>query len=162
MARIPTRSEDGREPCYCSAMRPLPIFLEMRARPAAVVGGGVVAARRADHLLRAGAHVSVFARELSGDFLEIRGQPNFRHVARDPGVEDFRGCPVCFIAIDDEAMSVAVRKDAKAAGALVNVADRPLLCDFIMPSVVDRSPLVIAISTGGASPILGRMPKARL
>src|SRR6185437_12916275 len=48
------------------------------------------------------------------------------------------------------------------AGVLINVADRPQLCDFIMPSIVDRDPLVIAISTGGASPILGRMLKARL
>ena len=64
--------------------------------------------------------------------------------------------------IEDEELIERVRATAKRAGALVNVADRPKLSDFIMPSIVDRSPLVIAVSTGGASPILGRMLKARL
>ncbi len=144
------------------AMRTLPIFVEMRERPAAVVGGGVVAARRVEYLVRCGARVTVFARELSDEFFALRGLPNFRHVARDPEPEDLRGCAICFIAAEDERLTLAARDAAKKAGALVNVADRPRLCDFIMPSIVDRSPLVIAISTGGASPLLGRMLKARL
>ncbi len=143
-------------------MRNLPIFLEMRDRPAIVVGGGVVAARRAEYLVRCGARVTVFAPALSEDFFELRDRPSFRHVARDPAPEDFEGSPVCFIATEDQRLQEAALKAAKAAGALVNVADQPRLCDFIMPSIVDRSPLVIAISTGGASPILGRMLKARL
>jgi uroporphyrin-III C-methyltransferase/precorrin-2 dehydrogenase/sirohydrochlorin ferrochelatase len=143
-------------------MRNLPIFLEMRDRPAVVVGGGVVAARRAEFLVRCGARVTVFAPALGEDFFELRDRPNFRHVARDPEPEDFAGSPVCFIATEDQRLQDVARKAAKAAGALVNVADQPHLCDFIMPSIVDRSPLVIAISTGGASPILGRMLKARL
>jgi uroporphyrin-III C-methyltransferase / precorrin-2 dehydrogenase / sirohydrochlorin ferrochelatase len=143
-------------------MRNLPIFLEMRDRPAVVVGGGVVAARRAEFLVRCGARATVFAPELGEDFFELRDRPNFRHVARDPEREDFEGSRVCFIATEDQRLQDVARKAAKAAGALVNVADQPRLCDFIMPSIVDRSPLVIAISTGGASPILGRMLKARL
>ena len=66
------------------------------------------------------------------------------------------------MAVEDERLSAEAWAAAKGAGAWVNVADRPQFCDFIMPSIVDRSPLVIAISTGGASPILGRMLKARL
>jgi uroporphyrin-III C-methyltransferase / precorrin-2 dehydrogenase / sirohydrochlorin ferrochelatase len=143
-------------------MRNLPIFLEMRDRPAIVVGGGVVAARRAEYLVRCGARVTVFAHALSEDFFELHDRPSFRHVARDPAPEDFEGSPVCFIATQDQRLQEAALKAAKAAGALVNVADQPRLCDFIMPSIVDRSPLVIAISTGGASPILGRMLRARL
>ena len=143
-------------------MRNLPIFLEMRDRPAVVVGGGVVAARRAEFLVRCGARVTAFAPELGEDFFELRDRPNFRHLTRDPEPEDFEGSPVCFIATEDQRLRDVARKAAKAAGALVNVADQPRLCDFIMPSIVDRSPLVIAISTGGASPILGRMLKARL
>jgi uroporphyrin-III C-methyltransferase / precorrin-2 dehydrogenase / sirohydrochlorin ferrochelatase len=143
-------------------MRNLPIFLEMLDQPAVVVGGGVVAARRAEFLVRCGARVAAFAPELGEDFFELRDRPNFRHLARDPEPEDFEGSPVCFIATEDPRLQDVARKAAKAAGALVNVADQPRLCDFIMPSIVDRSPLVIAISTGGASPILGRMLKARL
>jgi uroporphyrin-III C-methyltransferase/precorrin-2 dehydrogenase/sirohydrochlorin ferrochelatase len=143
-------------------MRHLPIFLELSERPAVVVGGGVVAARRAEYLVRAGARVTTFASELSDEFLGLRDQPNFRHEARDPEAKDFAGSAICFVAAEDERLTAVGRAAAKSAGALVNVADRPELCDFIMPSIVDRSPLTIAISTEGASPILARMLKARL
>ncbi len=143
-------------------MRDLPIFIDMRDRPALVVGGGVVAARRAELLVRSGARVTAFARELSDEFFELRGRPNFRHEPRDPAPKDFAGAALCFVATDDQRLTDAARSTAKNTGVLVNVADRPKLSDFIMPSIVDRSPLVIAVSTGGASPILGRMLKARL
>jgi uroporphyrin-III C-methyltransferase / precorrin-2 dehydrogenase / sirohydrochlorin ferrochelatase len=143
-------------------MRHLPIFLELSERPAIVVGGGVVAARRAEFLIRAGAQVTAFASELGDDFRGLLDSPSFRHEARDPEPKDFDGAALCFVAVGDERLTADARAAAKSAGVLVNVADRPALCDFIMPSVVDRSPLVIAISTGGASPILGRMLKARL
>jgi uroporphyrin-III C-methyltransferase / precorrin-2 dehydrogenase / sirohydrochlorin ferrochelatase len=143
-------------------MRHLPIFLTLSGKAAAVVGGGVVAARRADHLINAGASVTAYAPALSEDFRELLDQPNFRHVARDPAPKDFEGAALCFVAVEDERLAAEAWAAAKGAGAWVNVADRPQFCDFIMPSIVDREPLVIAISTGGASPILGRMLKARL
>ena len=143
-------------------MRHLPVFLELDGKAAIVVGGGAVAARRAEHLIRAGARVTTFAPALTDDFRELVEAPNFRHEARDPGPTDFEGSTLCFVAVEDERLAAEARAAAKDGGALVNVADRPQLCDFIMPSIVDRSPLVIAISTGGASPILGRMLKARL
>src|SRR5271154_1729361 len=140
----------------------LPIFLELSGKSTIVVGGGVVAARRAELLVKAGAGVTTFAPALSDDFRGLLNSPNFRHEARNPEPTDFEGSALCFVATEDERLSSESRAAAKSAGALVNVADRPRLCDFIMPSIVDRSPLVIAISTGGASPILGRMLKARL
>jgi uroporphyrin-III C-methyltransferase/precorrin-2 dehydrogenase/sirohydrochlorin ferrochelatase len=143
-------------------MRDLPIFLDMRGRSAVVVGGGVVAARRAELLVRAGAQVLAFARDLGDEFFDLRLSPNFRHERRDPAPADFAGSTLCFVATEDQPLAEAVRAMAKAAGALVNVADWPKMCDFIMPSIVDRSPLVIAVSTSGASPILGRMLKTRL
>ncbi len=143
-------------------MRDLPIFLNMRERPAVVVGAVVVAARRAELAVRAGARVTVFARALSDEFFGLKDAANFRWFQRDPTLEDFEPGSLCFVATEDEALIERARSMARAAGALVNVADRPKLSDFIMPSIVDRSPLVIAVSTGGASPILGRMLKARL
>ena len=143
-------------------MRNLPIFLDLSGRPVVVVGSGIVAARRAELALRAGAEVSVFAPSLSDEFLPLRDAPNFRWAPRDPTPEDFEPASLCFIAAEDEGQIERARAAAKRANALVNVADRPKLSDFIMPSIVDRSPLVIAVSTGGASPILGRMLKARL
>src|SRR5271165_2874492 len=143
-------------------MRHLPIVVAMSGRSAVVVGGGLVAARRAELLVRSGASVTVFASDLSDEFFDLSGKPNFRHVPRDPGVDDFVGSTLCFIATEDERLTRAALNAARSARTLVNVADRPELSDFIMPSIVDRSPLVIAISTGGASPILGRMLRARL
>ena len=129
-------------------MRDLPIILDMRDRAAVVVGGGVVAARRAELLICAGARVTVFAPEISDEFFELRGEANFRHAPRDPEAEDLVGVSLCFLATEDEGLIERTRRNAKPAGALVNVADRPRLSDFIMPSIVDRSPLVIAVSTG--------------
>src|SRR5579863_1549754 len=143
-------------------MRHLPIFLELSGKAAVVVGGGVVAARRADYLIRAGARVTTFAAALSDEFRELRESPGFRHEARAPEPKDFEAVALCFVAVEDERRAAEAWAAAKRAGVLINVADRPEFCDFIMPSIVDREPLVIAISTGGASPILGRMLKARL
>jgi uroporphyrin-III C-methyltransferase / precorrin-2 dehydrogenase / sirohydrochlorin ferrochelatase len=143
-------------------MRHLPIFLALDNKAAVVVGGGAAAARRAEHLIKAGARVTTFATALTDDFRELLDQPNFRHEARDLEPKDFEDAAICFVAVEDERLTAEAWAAAKGAGALVNVADRPQLCDFIMPSIVDREPLVIAISTGGASPILGRMLKARL
>ena len=143
-------------------MRHLPIFLELGDKAAIVVGGGVVAARRAEHLIRAGARVTTFAPALSDDFRELLDAPNFHHTARNPEPKDFENFALCFVALEDELLSAEAWAAAKRAGAWVNVADRPQFCDFIMPAIIDRDPLVIAISTGGASPILGRMLKARL
>jgi uroporphyrin-III C-methyltransferase / precorrin-2 dehydrogenase / sirohydrochlorin ferrochelatase len=143
-------------------MRYLPVFLALHRKSAIVVGGGAVAARRAEHLIRAGARVTAFAGSLSDDYRDLLDQPDFRHEARDPEPKDFEDSALCFVAVEDERLAAETWAAAKGAGAWVNVADRPQFCDFIMPSIVDRDPLVIAISTGGASPILGRMLKARL
>ena len=144
-------------------MRHLPIFLELGGKAAVVVGGGVVAARRAEHLVKAGARVTTFATALTDDFRELLDQPNFRHEARDPEPKDFenRRWSASWRSRTNACRPTHGRR-RKAPAHWVNVADRPQFCDFIMPSIIDRDPLVIAISTGGASPILGRMLKARL
>ena len=86
-------------------MRHLPIFLELGGKAAIVVGGGVVAARRAEHLIRAGARVTTFAPALSDDFRELLDAPNFRHTARHPELKDFEGFALCFVALEDERLS---------------------------------------------------------
>ncbi len=144
-------------------MEHLPIFLALRGKKAAVIGGGLAAARRAELLLRAGAEVRIFAPALGPEFAPLAEKYTFGRIARWPnGAGDLDGMSVCIVAADDPAQDRAAQGFARAAGALVNVANAPDLCDFILPSVVDRSPVVVAISTGGASPILGRMLKARL
>ncbi|MFT4097858.1 MAG: siroheme synthase CysG [Rhodoblastus sp.] len=143
-------------------MEHLPIFLSLRGKRAAVIGGGLAAARRAETLLRAGADVTVFAPALSDEFTDVAEAFAFAREARWPQAAELEGLAVCVVATDDRAQDERAHGLARQAGALVNTATRPDLCDFILPSIVDRSPVVVAISTGGASPILGRILKARL
>ncbi len=138
----------------------LPIFLNLAGKSAAVVGGGLAGARRAEALLRAGARVAVFAPSLGEEFAPLHGR--YEWSAANPTRQQLESFTLCYFAPESGEADAATIALARAAGCLVNVADRPALCDFITPSIVDRSPLVIAISTGGAAPVLGRMLKARL
>jgi len=140
----------------------LPIFFNLTGRWVAVVGGGGAAARKAELTLRAGARVKVFAVELGTELAELARETPFVHVPRQPGAEDLADCALLFCAAEDMEQNRKARALAKAGGIPSNVVDMPQLCDFTMPSIVDRSPLVIAVSTAGASPILGRMIRARL
>jgi len=136
-----------------------PIMLNLAGRRALVVGGGKVALRKAQALAEAGARVRVVAPDIL---------PEFAHDARvecvrEPyGARHMEGVFLAVAATDDEAVNARVAADARAAGALVNVVDRPALCDFIVPSVVERGRLMLAISTGGAAPSLARRIREHL
>ncbi len=143
-------------------METLPVFLCVKGKRAAVVGGGSAAARRVETLARAGARVTVFAARLDDEFRALRDDATFEHAASEPTPADLDGFALCYVATSDGDADERAFARMRGARALINVADRPDLCDFIAPSIVDRSPLVVAISTGGASPMLGRMLKARL
>jgi uroporphyrin-III C-methyltransferase / precorrin-2 dehydrogenase / sirohydrochlorin ferrochelatase len=138
----------------------LPIFVSLAGKRVAVIGGGLAAARKTESALRAGGAVAVYAASLTREFAPFLGR--FEHVVA--GLEDFSfaGCALCYFAAETGDVDSVLIARAKAAGALVNVVDRPELCDFLTPAVLDRSPLIVAISTGGASPVLGRMLKSRL
>jgi uroporphyrin-III C-methyltransferase/precorrin-2 dehydrogenase/sirohydrochlorin ferrochelatase len=143
-------------------MDQLPVFFNLTDRSVAVVGGGGAAARKAELVLRAGAIVKTFARELCADFEALARNPRFVHVPRDLDRDDLKDCILVFCASDDVARNRAAQAIASEAHVPCNVVDMPELCDFTMPSIVDRSPVVIAVSTAGTSPILGRMIKAKL
>lgn len=136
----------------------LPIFLKVRGRRALVVGGGAAAARKVAWLRRAGARVTVVA-------------PRVVDALKDPAIEvrlrsfaaaDIAGFALVIAAADDAALNRRIHLLASDAGVPVNVVDRPELCTFIVPAVIDRSPLVIALSSGGAAPVLVRVLRARL
>ncbi len=143
-------------------MDQLPIFFQTRDKRVAVAGGGTIAARKAENALKAGARVTVFAAQLGDDFRTIAGHAAFQHAPRAITSADIAGCVLVFAASEDAQADRAVSEMARAARVPVNVADSPELCDFLMPSIVDRDPLVIAVSTGGASPVFARMIRARL
>ncbi len=140
----------------------LPIFLDVNDKLVVVDGGGTVAARRVERALSAGANVTVFDPKLSDEFLAMADHARLTHVARAPVDGDFDGCVVAYGAAEDDARDAALHRMASAAGALVNVADVGRYCDFITPSIVDRSPLVVAISSGGTAPVIARILRARI
>ena len=143
-------------------MDQLPVFFQIKGKSVAVVGGTTVAARRAELALRAGAKVRVFSAALEGDFRGIESHERFEHVPHAPSAAGIEGCALVFCSTGDAAADRATAALAHQAKVPINVADAPELCDFIMPSIVDRDPLVIAISTGGISPVFARMIRARL
>jgi len=128
-----------------------PIQLVLKGRKCVVVGGGKVAARKVAALRRAGGDVHVISPEFDEE-LQAR-QDITRHVGHyQPGL--LVGASLVLICTNDPVVNAAAAADARAAGALVNVADTPALCDFYVPAVVHRGPIQIAIGTGGASPEL--------
>ncbi|GMR17322.1 MAG: siroheme synthase CysG [Gammaproteobacteria bacterium] len=139
----------------------LPIFFNMQGRRALLLGGGTVAARKADLLLRAGARLRVISPEVSDEMARLLQQHGVTHKTEQLSAADLDGCALAFGAASDQAANRKLHELATAAGVPVNVADNTQLCDFIMPAVVDRSPLLVAIASGGTTPLLTRMLKAR-
>jgi uroporphyrin-III C-methyltransferase/precorrin-2 dehydrogenase/sirohydrochlorin ferrochelatase len=140
----------------------LPIFLKLSDQPCLVVGGGEIAARKIRQLLKAGGKVTVVAPELGDAVKALLPDQKFRHIASIFRSEYLDGMVLVIAATDDEDINRQVSELAQSRNIPVNVVDNPKLCSFIMPSVVDRSPVQIAISTGGASPVLARLLRARL
>ena len=139
----------------------LPIFLDVNGKRTLIVGNGVSAARKADLLLRAGSDLTIVAPELGEELAQLAESYSFKHQATELTADDLSGCMIAFGCERDEAVNQNLRKLAAVAGIMVNVSDKTEDCDFIMPAVVDRTPLLIAISSGGTSPLLVRMLKAR-
>jgi len=136
-----------------------PMVLDLSGRRALVVGGGKVALRKARALADAGARVRVVAPEFTAGFAE---DGRFESLAARYEKGHLEGALVAVAATDDEAVNRRVAEDARAADVLVNVVDRPELCDFIVPAQVRRGDLLIAISTSGAAPSLARRLRERL
>ena len=140
----------------------LPIFLDLKKRSCAVIGGGEVASRKVTLLLEAGAQVTVYAPTVGETIRRWTADGKVRHVEREFRPEMLDGCALVIAATDDKSVNRQVSDAAKARNIPVNVVDQPDLCTFIMPSIVDRSPVIVAVSTGGASPVLARLIRARL
>jgi uroporphyrin-III C-methyltransferase/precorrin-2 dehydrogenase/sirohydrochlorin ferrochelatase len=140
----------------------LPIFLRLSDEPAMVVGGGAVAARKVSLLLQANARVTVVSPDLDDSLSQLKANDEIEHISglyQDDMVNHYR---LVIAATDDPAVNQKIYEQAKSINIPVNVVDHPDLCSFIMPSIVDRSPVVLAISTGGSSPVLARMIRSRL
>lgn len=143
-------------------MQYLPIFLDVRGRSVLMVGGGAVAARKVETLLEAGARVRVLAPALHEDLQAVVEAGEIEWVQeRFSDVQ--LGTPVLvYAATSDATVNQAVAAAAQAHNIPVNVVDAPESGSFITPSVIDRSPVLAAVATSGASPVLTRLIRARL
>ncbi|MFI5394515.1 MAG: bifunctional precorrin-2 dehydrogenase/sirohydrochlorin ferrochelatase [Candidatus Binatia bacterium] len=137
-------------------MKYYPVFLRVAGRRCVVVGGGKVAEQKVQSLVRAGARVTVVSPEVTPRIAALAATSQIEHQRRAYGRGDLHGSFLAYAATDDEHIQQQVAREAEDAGVLLNVVDRPQLCDFIAPSVVERGDLVVATSTGGASPALAK------
>ncbi|MFW5426518.1 MAG: siroheme synthase CysG [Methylophagaceae bacterium] len=140
----------------------LPIFVDLKNRPCLVVGGGEIAARKAGLLLKAQADVTIVAPNVSISTQALIDGDKIKWINALFSADLLNDSILVIAATDNENINREVYQQAKKNNILVNVADCPELCDFILPSILDRSPIVVAVSSGGKSPILARQLRARL
>jgi uroporphyrin-III C-methyltransferase/precorrin-2 dehydrogenase/sirohydrochlorin ferrochelatase len=143
-------------------MRYFPLFLDLAGKPVLLVGGGEVAARKYFLLGEAGAAVTVVAPALGTALAAALERGTITHLAREFAPADIEGAWLVVAATDDRDVNALVASAAAAARIPCNVVDNRELSSFIMPAVIDRSPVQIAVSTGGTSPVLARLIRERL
>lgn len=143
-------------------MEYLPIFIQIKNRPCLVVGGGSIAARKVALLRKAQADVTVVSPELCDELRLLCDEGLIQHLDREFDETDLETCVAVIAATDQRDINESVSVLAQKLRLPVNVVDNPDLCSFIMPSIIDRSPVVIAVSTGGASPVLARLIRTKL
>ena len=141
---------------------PFPVLLDLRGRGCVVIGGGLVAERRVASLLTAGAAVTVVSPRVTAALVADAAAGRLRHVARIFEPADLDGATLAFTATDDGRVNAEVAREGRARGVWVNAADDPAHCDFLLPAVVRRGPLVVAVGTGGRSPALARAIREEL
>jgi uroporphyrin-III C-methyltransferase/precorrin-2 dehydrogenase/sirohydrochlorin ferrochelatase len=140
----------------------LPLFLDLRGRTVLLVGGGEVAARKAELLLAAGARLKVVAPELGERLAALLAQHGGEHLPEAFAAGHLAGCALAIAATDDRDVNLAVGTAGRVANVWVNAVDDPAASSCLMPAIIDRSPIVIAIGSGGASPTLVRRLRAQL
>lgn len=140
----------------------LPLFHNLRGRQVLVVGGGEIALRKARLLAEAGARLRVVAPQIEDALRALVEQGGGELHARGYQESDLDSCALVIAATDDEPLNARVSREAGARSLPVNVVDAPELCSVIFPAIVDRSPLMVAVSSGGDAPVLTRLMRARL
>ncbi len=139
-------------------MKTFPMFLKLSGRRVVILGGGEQAAQKTRLMLKTEAEIVIVARGLDPELAALAARGRVRHVPEaTPGL--LTGAALAFVATGDPAEDARLAAMAQGAGVLTNVVDAPDLCDAFTPSIVDRDPLVVAIGTEGAAPVLARQVK---
>ena len=143
-------------------MSHFPIFLQMTGRRCLVIGGGAVAERKIAGLLEAGAMVSVISPDIIESIARWSKQNSINFIARRYRLGDLAGYELVFVATDDAEVNAAAFNEGRERGVWVNAADDPAHCDFLLPSLLRRGDLTVAVSSGGNSPALARTIREEL
>lgn len=143
-------------------MEHYPAFLNLKDRHVLIVGGGKVAERKVETLMNAGSHVTVVSPEVTDNIQQWINDGLIQHAQREFKDTDLNNVLLVIAATANSDVNTHIAELAHAQNTLVNVVDNTKLCSFIVPSVVDRSPVTIAVSTGGASPVLARQLRMKL
>lgn len=152
-------------PARMEPLARLPVFFALDGKRAVLAGGSAAAAWKAELLSAAGAAVDVYAADVSDELMLVAGDPPKGAVnvySRDYAADDMMGAAIAIGAFDDETGAAAFMEAAHAAGVPVNVIDKPAYCDFSFGAIVNRSPLVIGISTDGAAPVFAQAIRTKL
>ncbi len=148
-----------------AALSRLPVFFALDGKRVVVAGGNAAAAWKAELMSAAGAHVAVYAEDCGTEMLKLAAEPPRGPIAVEPRgwtAADFEGATLAIGAFDDDDAAGAFAAAARAAHVAVNVIDKPAFCDFAFGAIVNRSPLVIGISTDGAAPVFAQAIRAKL
>lgn len=137
-------------------MRYYPVFLDIAGKPVVIIGGGEVALRKVEGLLDADAQVTVISPVLHPDLEALVTAGRVKHVAREYSPGDLEGCVLAFVGTDDRSVNIEVAREGRQRGVWVNAVDDPANCDFIIPSILRRGDIVVAVSTGAGSPAMAR------
>jgi siroheme synthase-like protein len=143
-------------------MSHFPIVLEMMGRRCLVIGGGAVAERKIAKLLEVGAEVTVISPQVTDAIAGWSNDESVRLQLRCYRTGDLAGYQLVFVATDDRDVNERVHQEGKSHGVWVNAADDPAHCDFILPSVLRRGELTVAVSSGGTCPALARIIREEL
>ena len=138
------------------------MFLDMQGRTALLAGGDEQIAQKARLLKRTEADLVVMSETLIPELGKLVDEGRARHVAQDFDAAAIAAAHYVFIATEDDELDLEIADHARAAGAVVNVVDRPDQCDMITPALVDRDPVVVAVGTEGAAPVLAKAIKTSL
>ncbi len=140
----------------------LPLFFKLTKQDVLLVGGGNVAVRKARLLCRAGATVTVIAHKVCDELQDQLDENGGTAVIGEYHAALLEGKMLVIAATDDNELNQRIHYDAVERNLPINVVDSPALCTFVFPAIVDRSPVVIGVSSGGSAPVLARLLRARL
>ncbi len=143
-------------------MEYFPIFVKLKEQDCLIVGAGEIAARKIELLVRAGAKITVIAKEISASVLDLQAAHKLTILQKSFAPADLSGFKLVVSATDNAETNKLVASIADEQNILVNVVDNPGLCSFIFPAIIDRSPVLAAVSSGGAAPVLARLLRARI